>query len=180
MFTRSSFFSLFVTLFLALPTFSLNTLYKRDLPPGLPADCYCNYPGCQYGIISQPYNVTTSEILGPDGTPKDNSASPGDTLVFAWDPLPCYPNNTLAIGILQGNGENLNVYNPGDSLVGPIVTNLGGRNESANGTYVFNGIGMTTGAYYQATLMSYNTTTGAPHVISGIDFTWEVPYHYKK
>ncbi|TFK47444.1 hypothetical protein OE88DRAFT_1666237 [Heliocybe sulcata] len=27
----------------------------------------------------------------------------------------------------------------------------------------------------EATLMTYNTTTGAPSVISGIDFTWEVP-----
>ncbi|KZT25519.1 hypothetical protein NEOLEDRAFT_1241697 [Neolentinus lepideus HHB14362 ss-1] len=175
MLTRSSLFSLFVTLYLALPAFSLDALYKRDLPPGLPAGCYCNYPGCQYGIISQPYNITASVILGPDGTNKVNTASPGDTVVFAWDPLPCYPNNTLAIGILQGSGDP-NVYNPGDSLVGPILTNLGGRNESANGTYVFNGIGMTTGAFYQATLMTYNTTTGAPSVISGMQFTWEVPY----
>ncbi|EPQ56713.1 hypothetical protein GLOTRDRAFT_138370 [Gloeophyllum trabeum ATCC 11539] len=104
-------------------------------------------------------------------------AGVGWQLIFAWDPLPCYPNNTLAIGILQGSQLG-SLYTPDNGLVGPVLLNLGGRNESANYTYVFNDIGMVHGDFYQASLMVYNTTTGVPYVVSGIDFTWETPYPY--
>ncbi|EPQ51655.1 hypothetical protein GLOTRDRAFT_96369 [Gloeophyllum trabeum ATCC 11539] len=176
MFTRFSSLSLLAGLAsvcIATPASSAAHLVQRDLPPGLPDACYCSGPGCQYGIISQPYNVTTSKIYAPDGTEQKNTASPGDTVVFSWEPLPCFPNNTLAVGIVAQGSKVGSLYSADNGLAGPVLFNLGGRNESANGTYVFNGIGMTQGGQYQATLFKYNTTTGAATGIIGVDFTWE-------
>ncbi|TFK47445.1 hypothetical protein OE88DRAFT_1811243 [Heliocybe sulcata] len=184
MFARSavlSFLAGFVSLYLAMPAFSMDTLMSRDLPAGLPRECYCNYTGCQYGPSQQPFNVTYRGILGPDGGERGLSASPGDMVQFKWEPHICYPDTTFAVAIKTVDDPDctsFNAYSPGKCLVGPVLTNLGTYNQSGNGSLVFNGVGLTYGELYQATLLKYNTTTGAASVVVNLDFSWEIPYPY--
>ncbi|EKM52506.1 uncharacterized protein PHACADRAFT_260958 [Phanerochaete carnosa HHB-10118-sp] len=107
------------------------------------------------------------------------TGQPGFTLAVTFTPPPCYPETMFFIAILDGNGGQLDkVYNSPD-LLGPILLNLGGQAGTGNATLQLFGEPLEHGGLYQATIFTYNTSTGGvQQAVTDLDFAWEVPYPY--
>lgn len=138
-----------VSLFVLSVLAAVSGLQTRDLPAG----CDCTGPGCQYGPISDPA-IGSITMLAENGTDVTFShrGEVGFTvstlksdwnrsvcltgvaqLAASWVPPPCYPETIFALAVLNGSTVDKIFNSP--TLVGPILTNLGGTAEGGNASY---------------------------------------------